>query len=495
MFWRRKSDGFEWQKHVRTTVKLRREDRRRRIDDAKVAAVEGFKEAGRAGVAVGSSGLALAGAGAAAAVGGLKDVGRAGVVAGGNGLAVAGAGAKSGLSAAKDGAGRAASASYAGLKRFGGASRDRVVRVARAVPPASARGWQATSNFVRRSARGPLQRWGVQHALLIGAALAAVFAGHGWTQGGLNPTVGLAAALAVVLVLIAVLPVLIGGQKLSFRWLADAKAWLMLRLEQLPWPQAVRGKPLAHLAGAGFAILLMATGVAAGGWAVWQGVGYVAGMSGIPGLASRVVAGRASAISGDTLRIGEHLIRLSGIEAPDRAQRCSRPGNRRWQCGLAARDALARAVRGGAVTCTIASSTDEAGRALGTCTVRDRDIAEGLVRDGHVFALSGTFTSTYGALETEAQAQKAGVWRGTAERPSEFRAAQAERRVQALEEAAKSAPNGCPIKGQVTSGRKLYVVPGASDYGRIRIRTSRGERWFCSEEEAVAAGWRLSPRS
>ena len=55
--WRRKSDGFEWHEHVRTTIRIRREDRRRRIDDARNLAAEGLSSAGRAGVAAGSSGL------------------------------------------------------------------------------------------------------------------------------------------------------------------------------------------------------------------------------------------------------------------------------------------------------------------------------------------------------------------------------------------------------------------------------------------------------
>ncbi|WP_425441599.1 hypothetical protein [Roseovarius lutimaris] len=37
-------------------------------------------------------------------------------------------------------------------------------------------------------------------------------------------------------------------------------------------------------------------------------------------------------------------------------------------------------------------------------------------------------------------------------------------------------------------------MPGQKDYGRTSIRTSRGERWFCSEAAARAAGWRRAKR-
>ena len=48
----------------------------------------------------------------------------------------------------------------------------------------------------------------------------------------------------------------------------------------------------------------------------------------------------------------------------------------------------------------------------------------------------------------------------------------------------------CLIKGNISSAGKVYHVPGSRSYEQTVIDESRGERWFCSEEEAVAAGWR-----
>jgi hypothetical protein len=51
----------------------------------------------------------------------------------------------------------------------------------------------------------------------------------------------------------------------------------------------------------------------------------------------------------------------------------------------------------------------------------------------------------------------------------------------------------CNIKGNVsTQGERIYHVPGQKYYADTRISASHGERWFCSEEEARAAGWRRS---
>ncbi len=50
---------------------------------------------------------------------------------------------------------------------------------------------------------------------------------------------------------------------------------------------------------------------------------------------------------------------------------------------------------------------------------------------------------------------------------------------------------GCDIKGNINGkGAKIYHVPGEANYEATRIDTARGERWFCTEEEARAAGWR-----
>jgi hypothetical protein len=51
-------------------------------------------------------------------------------------------------------------------------------------------------------------------------------------------------------------------------------------------------------------------------------------------------------------------------------------------------------------------------------------------------------------------------------------------------------PN-CLIKGNVsTRGERIYHPPGCRYYDATEIDPARGERWFCSEADARAAGWR-----
>ena len=59
--WRRRSEGFEWREYVRTTILVRRADRQRRVEDARVAALEKVKHARDAGVEAGRAGAAFAG--------------------------------------------------------------------------------------------------------------------------------------------------------------------------------------------------------------------------------------------------------------------------------------------------------------------------------------------------------------------------------------------------------------------------------------------------
>jgi len=54
--------------------------------------------------------------------------------------------------------------------------------------------------------------------------------------------------------------------------------------------------------------------------------------------------------------------------------------------------------------------------------------------------------------------------------------------------------DGCDIKGNKSynTGEKIYHLPGQNFYDSTTINTKYGERWFCTEEEAKANGWRKS---
>ncbi len=232
--------------------------------------------------------------------------------------------------------------------------------------------------------------------------------------------------------------------------------------------------PLVGMATAAVAVL-----AAASFWAAYRDAPGLAGLSG-----SGEVVGRATAIAGDLLKVAGTTVRLSGIEAPEREQRCGKDNNK-WRCAEAAQSALAKMVGGRSVRCRLTGS-DKGGHSLGYCAIDSVDINADLVRQGYVFAEGGT-SSRYAAHERDARDAKAGIWIGAAHRPAEFRA-------KAWEEAKRRAPDGCPIKGQVTGQERVYVVPGTPDYERLRVQPSRGDRWFCSEQDAASAGFKAAQR-
>lgn len=54
----------------------------------------------------------------------------------------------------------------------------------------------------------------------------------------------------------------------------------------------------------------------------------------------------------------------------------------------------------------------------------------------------------------------------------------------------------CRIKGNVSQdgGERIYHLPGQEFYDVTNIDPAYGERWFCTEAEARAAGWRKAMR-
>ena len=49
--------------------------------------------------------------------------------------------------------------------------------------------------------------------------------------------------------------------------------------------------------------------------------------------------------------------------------------------------------------------------------------------------------------------------------------------------------SGCVIKGNISDRGKLYHLPNCSSYDLTKISEEKNEKWFCTEEEALEAGW------
>ena len=382
--WRRRSEGFEWKEYVRTTVLVRRADRQRRMDDARLAALAQ-----------------------------VRDVKDRGVEAG-----------KVKISAAKSVASDIAVSIGSQL----------VIHLQKLCSVLAASAVSASSSLTRVLAEVPmpaidLPPWIKSGASQALASLPPLRAGNLITsRNALH-----AAMLAVIVV---------GG------------GYMLNTQGSMPVPGAQVSK------------FAPSTGKAD------QAVGDI--------------GGRANAVSGELLRVSGTIVRLSGVEAPEGSQPCFKGNGRRWSCGSAATDALNRLTRSKNIDCKL-SGTDDAGIPLANCRAGEIDLAAELVRSGHVFAAAG-FIQSYANEEASAQAAKSGLWQGDTERPAEWRK-------RLWEEAKKAAPDGCPIKGIIRTAGRIYAMPWSHNYAGAKLRTVKGERWFCSEDEARAAGFKLSTRS
>ncbi len=185
-------------------------------------------------------------------------------------------------------------------------------------------------------------------------------------------------------------------------------------------------------------------------------------------------------IDGDTFELDGVTYRLNGVDAPEFGQQCQSKAGL-WNCGAEALQALMRITDNAEISCEQVSA-DPYGRVIGTCTANGKDIAASLVTEGHAWAFV-KYSDLYLGQEAEAKAKALGIWSGENQPAWEFREA-------AWAEAAPKAPDGCPIKGNISENGKIYHAPWSPWYTRTRISLSKGERWFCDEAEAVAAGWR-----
>src|SRR5262245_44678541 len=197
------------------------------------------------------------------------------------------------------------------------------------------------------------------------------------------------------------------------------------------------------------------------------------------------ISGVATVTDGDTIQIHGQAIRLFGIDAPEGGQSCQLEG-KPWRCGPAATNALAELIGRRTVT-RQPRDHDRYGRTVAVCSVGSQDLSAWLAREGWALAYR-RYSVDYVGEEDAARAAKRGLWRGTFIPPWEWRA---QKRAGSPPPAVSGDGRECQIKGNVSrKGDRIYHLPADRDYARTRISPEKGERWFCSEADALAAGWR-----
>ncbi|WP_188789264.1 thermonuclease family protein [Salipiger pallidus] len=200
--------------------------------------------------------------------------------------------------------------------------------------------------------------------------------------------------------------------------------------------------------------------------------------------------GAIHVIDGDTIDVDGARVRLHGIDTPEQDQMCGGDGTPMWACGAWVSDAVRDRYEGREAICE-QQDLDRYGRIVARCLVDGQDMGRVLVQDGLAFAYR-RYSMAYDLDEKSAVIAERGLHGSGVELPSEYRAnARAGRAAVNL----AAAPAGCVIKGNISSsGERIYHVPGQQWYEPTRIDETKGERWFCSEADARAAGWRRAQR-
>lgn len=229
-------------------------------------------------------------------------------------------------------------------------------------------------------------------------------------------------------------------------------------------------------------------------------------------------------VDGDTINVqlssGAITVRLASIDAPEFDQ----PG------GAQSTAALARRLRGRQVEIDV-QAQDQYDRLVAFVYLGGESVNSWQVQQGHAWAYRHYLNDPrYCTWEADARKYRRGLWSdppGSQKAPWEWRRAQREGHAFAFTDyrretvpsclkamrtgtESREMPNSsseqvvlppvvsspatgpCLIKGNISESGKIYHLPGSDWYEHTQINARKGERWFCTEAEARAAGWRAA---
>ena len=142
---------------------------------------------------------------------------------------------------------------------------------------------------------------------------------------------------------------------------------------------------------------------------------------------AEIIQGKVKVIDGDTVKIKNNKIRLSGIDAPELNQLCSKvflslsfiSFNKKYSCGKISTEKLTILLKNEIILCKV-ENIDRYKRKLATCYKNKLNINSWLVRNGYALAYI-KYSKKYVLQEKEAKRDQLGIWQGTFENPWDWR--------------------------------------------------------------------------
>jgi len=225
--------------------------------------------------------------------------------------------------------------------------------------------------------------------------------------------------------------------------------------------------------------------------------------------ASQSFAANSVVRDGGTIDVNGVTYRLGGIDAPAADQVCIDDHADSWACGAEARDQLASLIGSHDVRCEdLGTDVTYTKWHVGICTAGEdaTSLNQLLARRGLAVNSASAGQSRFGDDETDAKTNRRGLWKGCFIAPQDFRAgrkdgpllgsacrADKDREIRAVLFPQEPAmPSGCGIKGKyalrarVTGNIGIYHLQACRSYPAM----TNPDRWFCSEDDAKAAGFR-----
>lgn len=212
---------------------------------------------------------------------------------------------------------------------------------------------------------------------------------------------------------------------------------------------------------------------------------------------------------GGTLQLGNVTYRLDGVDTPAFDQLCIDEHADVWTCGVEARDQLAKLIGNREVRCDdLGADPTYKKRRIGACGIEGEttSLSRMIISSGFGLNVEASATGRFQADQARAREDRKGLWKGCFIAPQEFRLGKKDAALvggacrtdrdreirEALFPEDLVMPGSCNIKGKcavrarVTGNLGIYHLQACRSYPGL----GNPDRWFCSEDDAQAAGFR-----